>query len=82
MTIQFYTETLNEINTRVDAITAELNAFPKNSCGLVNPTKEFRAVKTRFDIAWKELQTINKFAPKAIKKQYREAKRAARFNNN
>lgn len=82
MTIEFFTETKNEINTRIDALTAELNSFPKNASGMVNPTTEYRAVRTRFDIAFKELQTINKFASKELKKQYRDNARAARFNNN
>ena len=82
MTLEFFTTTKNEINTRIDALTAELNSFPKNASGMVNPTTEYRAVRTRFDIAFKELQTINKFASKELKKQYRDNARAARFNNN
>ena len=70
----------NEINKRVDAITEELNSFPKNSAGMVKVTPEFRAVKTRFDVAFNELQTINKFASKELKKAYRDTVRANRFN--
>tara|TARA_B100000768_G_C10882097_1_gene210051 strand:- start:98 stop:340 length:243 start_codon:yes stop_codon:yes gene_type:complete len=78
MTLEFFTETKNEINKRIDAITNELNSFPKNAFGLVEVTPEFRAVKTRFEIAFKELQTINKFASKELKKAYRDAARANR----
>ena len=82
MDLKFYTETKNEINARIDALTAELNAFPKNSSGMVNPTAEYRAVRNSFDLAFRELQTINKHASKELKKQFRDNARAARFNNN
>ena len=75
MTIEFYTATKNEINARIDAITNELNSFPKNNAGLVNATPEFLVVKTRFELAFRELQTINKFASKELKKAYRDANR-------
>ena len=82
MTIEFFTTTKNEINTRIDALTAELNSFPKNASGMVNPTAEYRAVRNSFDLAFRELQTINKCASKELKKQYRNNAREARFNNN
>ena len=78
MTIAFFTETKNEINTRIDAITNELNSFPKNAFGLVEATPEFLVVKNRFELAFRELQTINKFASKELKKAYRDAARANR----
>ena len=82
MTLEFFTTTKNEINTRIDALTAELNSFPKNASGMVNPTTECRAVRNSFDLAFRELQTINKHASKELKKAYRDAARANRFNNN
>ena len=81
MDIKFFTSTKNEINARIDALTAELNAFPKNSCGMINPTTEYRAVRNSFDLAFRELQTINKHASKELKKQFRDNARANRFNN-
>lgn len=81
MTLAFYTETKNEINTRVNALSDKLNSFPKNTSGMVEVTAEFRTVKTRFEIAFKELQTINKFASKELKKAYRDASRESRLNN-
>ena len=78
MTLAFFTETKNEINTRIDAITNELNSFPKNAFGLVDVTSEFLVVKNRFELAFRELQTINKFASKELKKAYRDAARANR----
>mgnify|MGYP003637582287 FL=1 len=81
MTLEFFTTTKNEINTRIDAITLELNAFPKNADGFVSPSAGYSATRNRFDLAFRELQTINKFASKELKKAYRDATRAKRFNN-
>jgi len=75
MTLELYTELKNEINQRVDKYSNILNSFDKNSAGMVDITPEFRLAKTNFNIAFKELQTINKAASKEIMKAYRLANR-------
>ena len=79
MTLALYTELKNEINERVNKYSDILNSFDKNSAGMVDVTTEFRAAKTSFDIAFKELQTINKAASKELKRAYRLENR---FKNN
>ena len=71
MTLALYTELKNEINNRVNKYSDILNSFDKNSAGMVKVTPEFRAAKTSFDIAFKELQTVNKAASKELKRAYR-----------
>ena len=71
MNLALYTELKNEINERVNKYSDILNSFDKNSAGMVEVTPEFRAAKTSFDIAFKELQTINKAASKELKRAYR-----------
>lgn len=71
MNLALYTELKNEINERVNKYSDILNSFDKNSAGMVEVTTEFRAAKTSFDIAFKELQTINKAASKELKRAYR-----------
>jgi len=75
MNLALYTELKNEINNRVDMYTNVLNSFAKNASGMVEVTPEFRVAKTNFEIAFKELQTINKSASKEIMKAYRIANR-------
>ena len=75
MTLELYTELKNEINARVDMYTNVLNSFAKNASGMVEVTPEFRVAKNNFEIAFKELQTINKSASKEIMKAYRLANR-------
>ena len=73
MNLAIYTELKNEINQRVNKYSDILNSFDKNASGMVEITPEFKSAKNSFDIAFKELQVINKAASKELKKAYRLA---------
>ena len=73
MNLAMYTELKNEINQRVNKYSDILNSFDKNASGMVEVTPAFRSAKNSFDIAFKELQVINKSASKELKKAYRLA---------
>ena len=76
ITLEDFTKLSAELNARVDKAEKSLKSFGKN--GVVTDderTAEYTKAKRDFDIAFKELQTLNKSASKKVKRDHALAKR-------